>query len=193
MGETLAGVFEPVLNRKDPGRNKRNPNMRAMNLGDEVPSMSIRTSVKSRWRLLLALTLALCMEMAAAETTAIITRSVNVRSAPHTSLPTVTWLLQGTRVTVIGCMPNWHWCDVVSGRHRGWVYTRYLSVPFEGRTVTILDGGPNLGLPAIDFSLGPYWDEHYQSQVWFAQKPSWQARWDRRRAPPKWREPSSSR
>jgi uncharacterized protein YraI len=166
--------------------------MRAINLGDDVSSMNLRTSVKSRWRLLLALTLALCTQMAAAETTATITRSVNVRSAPSTSLPTVTWLLSGTRVTVVGCTPNWHWCDVVSGRHRGWVYTRYLSVPFEGRTVTILHGGPNLGLPAVDFSLGPYWDEHYQSQVWFAQKASWQARWDRRRAPPKWREPSSS-
>ena len=87
---------------------------------------------------------------------------------------------------------NWHWCDVVSGRNRGWVYTRYLSVPFEGSAVTILHGGPNLGLPAVDFSLGPYWDEHYQSQIWFAQKASWQARWDRRRAPPKWREPASS-
>ncbi len=166
--------------------------MRALNLADDVSSMTFRTTVKSRWRLLLALTLALCTQMAAAETTATITRSVNVRSAPSTSLPTVTWLLPGTRVTVVGCTPNWHWCDVVSGRNRGWVYTRYLSVPFEGSAVTILHGGPNLGLPAVDFSLGPYWDEHYQSQVWFAQKASWQARWDRRRAPPKWREPSSS-
>ena len=57
--------------------------MRAMNLGDDVPSVSFRTSVKSRWRLLLALTLALCTEMAAAETTATITRAVNVRSAPQ--------------------------------------------------------------------------------------------------------------
>ena len=167
--------------------------MRAINLRDDVSSLNFRTSVKSRWRLLLALTLALCTQMAAAETSATITRSVNVRSAPSTSLPTVTWLLSGARVTVVGCTPNWHWCDVVSGRKRGWVYTRYLSVPFEGSAVTILDGGPNLGLPAVDFSLGPYWDEHYQSQVWFAQKASWQARWDRLRAPPKWRAPSSRR
>ena len=36
------------------------------------------------------------------------------------------------------------------------------------------DGGPNLGLPAIDFQLGPYWDEHYRRRFWYAQKAAWQ-------------------
>ena len=57
---------------------------------------------------MLATALAACMPAVAAET-ATITSSVNVRSGPSRSLPTVTWLLTGTRVTVVGCVPNWRW------------------------------------------------------------------------------------
>jgi len=138
-------------------------------------------------KLMLAMALAACMSVVAAET-ATITSSVNVRSGPDRSLPTVTWLLTGTRVTVVGCVANWRWCDVVSGSNRGWVYSRYLSVPFQGSAITIANGGPNLGLKVIDFELGPYWDEHYQSKIFFGQKASLQTRWDRRPAQPEWRE-----
>jgi len=167
--------------------------MRGLILGDRVFVMNPMTSLKPGFQVLLALALASCMQMAAAETAATVTRSANVRSAPHASFPTVTWLLTGTRVTVLGCTPNWGWCDIVSGRTRGWMYSRYLSVAFEGSAVTIRNGGPNLGLPVTEFALGPYWDEHFQRQHWFSQKASWQARWDGTRAPPDWRPPSRSR
>ena len=75
--------------------------------------------------LMLAMALAASPPAVAAET-ATITSSVNVRSGPDRSLPTVTWLLGGTRVTVVGCVANWRWCDVVAGRDRGWVYSRCL-------------------------------------------------------------------
>jgi uncharacterized protein YraI len=112
---------------------------------------------------------------------ATVTASVNVRSAPDRSVPTVTWLLTGTRVTVIGCDTGWRWCDVVAGRDRGWVYSRYLSLPSRGSAVTVAAAGADLGLPVLDFELGPYWNEHYASRMFFPEKASWQARWDRRR------------
>ena len=127
---------------------------------------------------------------AAAETTALIVRSVNVRSGPHQSMPSVTTLLTGTRVTVVGCVASWRWCDIQSGSSRGWVYTRYLSVPFEGSARTIIDGGPNLGLPLVEFQLGPYWDEHYQRRIWYPEKAQWQRRWDEQRPAPEWRPPA---
>jgi uncharacterized protein YraI len=154
--------------------------------------MIFQTSTKSDLRLLLAFALASCMHIATAET-AITTSSVNVRSGPNAALPTVTWLLTGTRVTVVGCVANWRWCDVISGRERGWIDSRYLSVPFQGSAITIIDGGPHLGLPVVEFSLGPYWDEHYQRRLWFAEKASWQRRWDEQRPPPEWREPIGRR
>ena len=138
---------------------------------------------------MLAVALAACMPALAAET-ATITSSVNVRSGPDRSLPTVTWLMGGTRVTVVGCISNWRWCDVIAGRDRGWVYSRYLSVPFQGSAVAIIDGGPTLGLPVVEFQLGPYWDEHYQRRFWYADKAAWQRRLDEQRPAPEWRPPA---
>jgi len=148
--------------------------------------------MKSRLRLLLALAVVSCIPLAAAQT-ALITTSVNVRAGPDAAFPTVTWLLGGTSVTVVGCLANWRWCDVIAGRDRGWVYARFLAYSFEGSAITIVKGGPNLGLPAIEFSLGPYWDAHYQGQRWFAQKAQWQRRWDQQRPPPEWRDPAAAR
>ena len=141
-----------------------------------------------RLKLLLALAIASCVAPVAAQT-ATTTSAVNVRSAPDSIFPTVTWLLGGTSVTVQGCTANWRWCDVIAGRNRGWVYTRYLSVPSNGSAVTIIRGGPNLGLPQAEFSLGAYWDEHYRAERWFAQKAEWQRRWDQRPATREWRQP----
>jgi uncharacterized protein YraI len=137
---------------------------------------------------LLALAVAAVVQTAAAQT-ATTTNSVNVRAGPDNKLPTVTWLLSGTAVTVVGCTANWRWCDVTAGRDRGWVYTRFLSVPFDGTAVTIVRGGPKLGLPQVEFALGPYWDEHYRSKLWYGQKADWQRRWDRRPPQREWREP----
>jgi uncharacterized protein YraI len=147
--------------------------------------------MKLHLRWLFALAVTACAPMAAAQT-ATVTSSANVRAGPDKAFPTVTWLLTGTSVTVVGCMANWHWCDVVAGRDRGWVYSRYLSYAFEGGAVTIRNGGPRLGLPAIEFSVGPYWDAHYSSKRWFGKKASLQSRWDREPPPRAWREPRSA-
>jgi uncharacterized protein YraI len=146
--------------------------------------------MKLHSNLILAVALAASVPAVAAET-ATVTSSVNVRSGPDRSLPTVTWLLGGTRVTVVGCVSNWRWCDVVAGRDRGWVYSRYLSLPRQGSAVIIAQGGPSLGLPVSEFDLGRYWDEHYPTRLFFSQKANWQTRWDQRRPQPEWREPAS--
>ena len=142
--------------------------------------------------LFLTTALAACMPAVATET-ATTTSSVNMRSGPDRWLPTVTWLLGGTRVTVLGCVSNWRWCEVIAGRDRGWVYSRYLSLPSPGGATVIADGGPNLGLPVIEFELGPCWDEHYQRRMFFKQKAAVQTRWDRRGEQPEWREPAARR
>ncbi len=147
--------------------------------------------MSSRLRSLLALAVSACASVAVAQT-ATITSSVNVRAAPDKAFPTVTWVLTGTSVTVVGCTANWRWCDVTVGRDRGWVYARFLAYPFEGSAITILDGGPKLGLPAVEFSLGPYWDAHYRQKRWFAQKAEWQRRWDRQPPAREWRAPRSA-
>ena len=147
----------------------------------------------SRFRLLVfSIALGLCIPVALAQT-ATTTTSVTMRAGPDRSMPSVTSLLSNTSVNVVGCVANWSWCDVIAGRERGWVYTRYLSMPFEGSALTIANGGPRLRLPVVEFALGPYWDEHYSQRLWFAQKPIWQRRWDQQRPPAPWRDPSAAR
>ena len=68
-----------------------------------------------------------------------------------------------------------------------------LSLPSQGSAVVIANGGPNLGLPVVEFELGPYWDEHYPRRLFFAQKARWQTHWDQRRPQPEWREPAPRR
>jgi hypothetical protein len=110
------------------------------------------------------------------------------------NFPTVTWLLSGTtghrcrlrrQLAVVRCH-----CGSRSGLG---VFARFLSIPFNGSAVTILNGGPDLGLPKAEFSLGEYWDAHYQRKHWFGRKAYWQKRWDRRAPPREWREPLSAR
>jgi uncharacterized protein YraI len=147
-----------------------------------------RVFMRTRLKFMLALAIASCIPPVAAQT-ATISSSVNVRSGPDSVFPIVTWLMTGTSVTVEGCTANWRWCDISAGRTRGWVYTRFLSYPHKGTAVTVIQGGPSLGLPQTEFSLGSYWDAHYQGQRWYAQKAEWQRRWDQRPAPREWRQP----
>ena len=143
-------------------------------------------------RLLLAIALAASTPVWA-QSTATVTSAVNLRAGPDRNMPSVATLLSRTQVQVVGCLSNWSWCDVIAARERGWIYTRYLSVRADDTAISIARGGPHLGLPAIEYDLGPYWDEHYQGRIFFAQKAAWQKRWDQRREPLPWREPAAPR
>jgi uncharacterized protein YraI len=120
---------------------------------------------------------------------AVTVSAVNVRAGPDRFFPTVTWVLAGTAAEVHGCVESWRWCDVTVGRDRGWIYSRYLSVPHAGRNVTILKAGATLGMPVVDFDLAGYWDAHYADRRWFGKAGHYQTRWERRRPQAPWAAP----
>ena len=91
----------------------------------------------------------------------VVNRNVNMRAGPDRMFPVVTWLRAGTRVRVFGCTSSWRWCDVASGRNRGWVNASYLSN--VSRRVT----------PVVSFSVGPYWDLHYRGRPWYGGRSQW--------------------
>jgi uncharacterized protein YraI len=86
---------------------------------------------------------------------------VNMRAGPDAACPLVTWFPARTQVFVVGFTVDERWCDVVSGRSRGWVYSRYLAMRPVNR------------FPTVTFSVESYWDAHYRSRRWFADKPLW--------------------
>ena len=49
-------------------------------------------------------------------------KAVNLRAGPSKDYPIVMRLPSGAGVTVMGCIDNYHWCDVSVGDNRGWVY-----------------------------------------------------------------------
>ena len=102
-------------------------------------------------------------------TQAFTTAAVNLRAGPDRSFPLVSWLQGGTPVTVFGCLNGWHWCDVAFGFNRGWVYGRFLAIPFNGQQVLIMNSGPRFGVPMVTFSVGPYWGAHYRGRPWYHQ------------------------
>jgi uncharacterized protein YraI len=104
-------------------------------------------------------------------TQAFTTAAVNLRAGPDRSFPLVSWLQGGAPVTVFGCLNGWHWCDVAFGFNRGWVYGRFLALPFNGQQVLIMNSGPRFGVPMVTFSVGPYWGAHYRGRPWYHQPP----------------------
>ncbi|MDL9999122.1 SH3 domain-containing protein [Variovorax sp. J22P240] len=88
-------------------------------------------------------------------------QAVNMRSGPDRAFPLVTWLPARAPVRVMGCTNGWRWCDVSSGRNRGWVDARYLSNSVRGRA------------PIVRFSPERYWDQHYRGRPWYADRSNW--------------------
>ncbi len=76
--------------------------------------------------------------------------------------PLVSWLPAGTRVRVFGCTSGWRWCDVASGRNRGWVHSAYLT-------------NVSRRMPIVTFSVGSYWDLHYRGRPWYGSRSQWDA------------------
>jgi len=136
------------------------------------------------WQWLVALAFAVLPLVSAAQT-AFTTQAVNVRAGPDRSFPLVAWLQPGTRVSVVGCIDGWRWCDVVVGFNRGWVYSRYLSMTHRNQPTVILHNGAWLGIPLITFGLVPYWDLHYRNRPWWNDRNAWASR----PPPPVWHPP----
>jgi uncharacterized protein YraI len=105
--------------------------------------------------------LSLLLPIPALAQPALTTQRVNMRAGPDAAFPLVAWFPASTEVFLVGCTVDERWCDVVSGRRRGWIYARYLSIR------------PRNQLPTVTFSVEEYWNAHYRSQRWFADKPLW--------------------
>ena len=89
-------------------------------------------------------------------------RATVVRAGPDTRFPQVARLPNGSNVRVFGCTAAPRWCDVLSGRTRGWVPINDLS---QSTRVT--------HAPVVAFSVEAYWTAHYRTRSWFASKDRW--------------------
>jgi uncharacterized protein YraI len=147
---------------------------------------SIRRFAMIHRRLLQGLLAAsLLMATAAyAQQAAYTVRPANVRAGPERDYPLIAQLPPGIPVTVMGCLSDYRWCDVVFNGDRGWMYAGNLAYAQGGRTLPFLSYAPSLRLPIVVFSIGGYWDQYYRSRPWYPQRNYWLKRGPQYRAAP---------
>ncbi len=104
-------------------------------------------------------------------TQAFTSQAVHVSARPDRSFPLESWLQGGTPVNSLGCLDGWHWCDVGVGFKRSRVHGRFLSVPFGGQQVLIMNSRPRVGVPVVTFSVQTHWRAHHRGRPWHHQPP----------------------
>jgi uncharacterized protein YraI len=135
-----------------------------------------------------ALTAAIAMPLAATAQQAIVNAGTYLRAGPDQTYPLVAQLAPGTPATVMGCLSDYGWCDVVvPGGMRGWLFSGRLDYTYQGVSVPLISIGAAIGVPIIAFSLDAYWGNYYRDRPWY-REPHW---WGGRRPPPAlgWRRP----
>ncbi len=108
-----------------------------------------------------------------AQTQAYTNAPIDVYAGPAPDYPIVAVVPEGTALTVLGCVDDYSWCDVAAPGLRGWAYSEYLSYPYQGVEVPIINYGPTIGLPIVVFAIGPYWGHHYRDRPWYRDEPFW--------------------
>ena len=128
---------------------------------------------------------ALCLSLAAfaampapsyAHETAYVSADVHLRAGPARDYPAVAILRPGVTISVVGCLSDYVWCDVIVGHDRGWVYGGYIAYPYQGTYVPVITYGPMIGISPVTFNLGIYWDEYYRARPWYPQRELWIAK-----------------
>jgi len=135
-----------------------------------------------------ALTAAIALPLAATAQQAIVSAGAYLRAGPDPTYPMVAQLAPGTPATVMGCLGDYGWCDVVvPGGLRGWLFSGRLDYIYQGTSVPLISIGAAIGVPIIAFSLDAYWGNYYRDRPWY-REPHW---WNGRRPPPVsgWRRP----
>ncbi|WP_343665912.1 SH3 domain-containing protein [Paraburkholderia tropica] len=116
---------------------------------------------------------------ALAQSQAFTSMTVNLYAGPAGDFPVVAQVPGGVSIAVMGCVSGFSWCDVSLPGLRGWVYGGYISYPWQGARVPVMNYGPTIGLPIITFSLGAYWGSYYRDRPWYGNR----ARWSRHPGP----------
>jgi uncharacterized protein YraI len=99
--------------------------------------------------------------------------NVNLRAGPGTYYPVITVVPTHAPISILGCLGDYMWCDVVFGGNRGWMRSIYLKKWYQGYYYGLGDYAPRLGLRVISFDIGPYWDSYYRDRPFYRDRGRW--------------------
>ena len=104
---------------------------------------------------------------------AVTAKQVNLRAGPARDYPLVATLQGGYPVSVLGCVEDYRWCDVLAGDIRGWVYAGNISYAYQGNYVPLVEYAPLIGIGILGFVINDYWGSHYRHRPFYRERERW--------------------
>jgi uncharacterized protein YraI len=98
---------------------------------------------------------------------------VNLRAGPGTEYPVILTVPADAPITILGCLPDYTWCDSVFENYRGWMSAVYLSGYSEGDYYLLRDYAPDLGYRRVTFNIDAYWDSYYRDEPFYGDRSRW--------------------
>ncbi|MGH6735683.1 MAG: DUF6600 domain-containing protein [Methyloceanibacter sp.] len=99
--------------------------------------------------------------------------NVNLRAGPGTQYPVIVTVPAEAPITILGCLPDYTWCDTVFHDSRGWMSSIYLSGYYEGSYYSLGDYAPRLGYQTVTFDVEAYWDAYYRDEPFYGERTRW--------------------
>lgn len=96
--------------------------------------------------------------------------NVNLRAGPGTEYPVILTVPAEAPIAILGCVPDYTWCDSVFEGYRGWMRSIYLAGYYEGSYYPLGDYAPQLGYQTVSFDVGAYWDRYYRDRPFYAER-----------------------
>ena len=99
--------------------------------------------------------------------------NVNLRAGPGTYYPALLVVPSRAPITILGCLGDYTWCDVIFQGNRGWMRSIYLKGWYSGYYYALRDYAPRLGFRVVTFDLGGYWGAYYRNRPFYADRARW--------------------
>ena len=99
--------------------------------------------------------------------------NVNLRAGPGTYYPALLVVPSRAPISILGCLGDYTWCDVIFQGNRGWMRSIYLQGWYRGYYYSLRDYAPRLGYRVVSFDLGGYWDANYRGRPFYGDRNRW--------------------
>jgi uncharacterized protein YraI len=99
--------------------------------------------------------------------------NVNLRAGPGTDFPVILTVQAQAPISILGCLGDYTWCDVMFGYDRGWMRSIYLSGFYQGYYYPLRDYAPRLGYSVVNFDINQYWDSNYREMPFYQDRSQW--------------------
>ena len=99
--------------------------------------------------------------------------NVNLRAGPSVAYPIIVTVPGRAPITILGCLPDYSWCDSVFQGNRGWMRSIYLSGYYRGAYYALGDYAPRLGYRTVSFDLDGYWAANYRDRPFYRDRSRW--------------------